>query len=368
MRSASTDGSYERRAGRARASRWTRREMRASQRFLRQPARWQRRPRSPKGCRQALCACASGCTPGRRFSHARATWATTSTSPLGLRSGGLDLPAREGLVPPAQDDLEHEPPSPAELLRRQGARARGGACARQGRCATRDVDRPRRLRKDAPRNRGCRLARPGLRRRGLLGRARRAAGPGSGPAGDLEIRWCEERARRAHRGARAARPPRQPGAGDRCGVRALGAPRRLSKPALRVGDLRSAESRALAALADLDEGAFNHASGLEILGESARRSGDEARAGDCFRDALRSFAALGDGGGVADCLDGLSRLAAARDTGRAGRLRGAAQQLCEARGRRPIRADVPLPDVPNSALAEGRAMTLEEAVDYALRQ
>jgi hypothetical protein len=69
------------------------------------------------------------------------------------------------------------------------------------------------------------------------------------------------------------------------------------------------------------------------LGESARRSGDEARAGGCFRDALRSFAALGDGG-VADCLDGLSRLAAARDTGRAGRLRGAAQQLREARGRR----------------------------------
>jgi predicted ATPase/class 3 adenylate cyclase len=136
---------------------------------------------------------------------------------------------------------------------------------------------------------------------------------------------------------------------------------------LRVGDLPTAQADALAALADLEEGAFNHACGLEILGETARRSGDEARACECFRDALRSFAALGDGGGVADCLDGLARLTAAGDPGRAGQLRGAAQQLRETRGRRPIRTDVPLPDVPDSALAEGRAMTLEEAVDYALR-
>ncbi len=133
--------------------------------------------------------------------------------------------------------------------------------------------------------------------------------------------------------------------------------------ALRTGDLRSAESSGLAALADLEEGAFNHACGLEILGETARRSGDAALARDRFCDALRSFAALGDGGGVADCLDGLSRLAAGE---RAGRLRGAAQRLRETRGRRPIRADVPLPDVPESALDEGRAMTLDEAVDYAL--
>jgi predicted ATPase/class 3 adenylate cyclase len=138
--------------------------------------------------------------------------------------------------------------------------------------------------------------------------------------------------------------------------------------ALRVGDLRSAESNGLAALADLEEGAFNHATALEILGETARRSGDEARARQRFRDALRSFVELGDGGGIADCLDGLSRLAAASgESGRAGRLSGAAERLRETRGRRPIRADVPLPDVPDSARDEGRAMTLEEAVDDALR-
>jgi predicted ATPase/class 3 adenylate cyclase len=137
--------------------------------------------------------------------------------------------------------------------------------------------------------------------------------------------------------------------------------------ALRIGDLPSAESNGLAALAGLEEGAFNHACGLEILGETARRSGDEALARDRFCDALRSFAELGDGGGVADCLDGLSRLAAAaRDSGRAGRLHGAAQGLRETRGRRPIRADVTLPDVPDTAREEGLAMTLEEAVEYAL--
>jgi len=46
--------------------------------------------------------------------------------------------------------------------------------------------------------------------------------------------------------------------------------------ALRVGDLGSAESNGLAALADLEEGAFNHACALEMLGETARRSGDAA--------------------------------------------------------------------------------------------
>ena len=137
--------------------------------------------------------------------------------------------------------------------------------------------------------------------------------------------------------------------------------------ALRTGDLRSAEADGLAALAELEEGAFNHACGLELLGETARRSGIEALARDRFSEALRSFAELGDGGGMADCLEGLARLAAAGgDSRRAGCLLGAAQRLRETRGRRPIRADVALPSAPDSAQEEGRAMRLEEAVDYAL--
>jgi predicted ATPase/class 3 adenylate cyclase len=136
--------------------------------------------------------------------------------------------------------------------------------------------------------------------------------------------------------------------------------------ALRLGDLDSAESNGLAALAGLEEGAFNHASCVEILGETARRAGDAAPARERFCDALRSFAALNDGGGVADCLDGLSHLAAdAGDPGRAGRLLGAAERLREERGRRPTRTDVPLPDAPAADRDEGRALTFEEAVQYA---
>ena len=57
--------------------------------------------------------------------------------------------------------------------------------------------------------------------------------------------------------------------------------------ALREGDLRSAETNGVAALADLEEGAFNHATCLELLGETARRSGNDALADDRFRDAIR---------------------------------------------------------------------------------
>ena len=70
---------------------------------------------------------------------------------------------------------------------------------------------------------------------------------------------------------------------------------------------------------------------------------------------------------MADCLDGFARLAAANgDEWWAGRLWGAAERLRETRGRRPIRADLPPPVVPDAALAEGRAMTLEDAVEDAL--
>ena len=138
--------------------------------------------------------------------------------------------------------------------------------------------------------------------------------------------------------------------------------------ALEVGDLSAAEASGLEALAGLEVGAFNHACGLEILGETARRAGEEALARDRFSQGLRSFATLNDGGGIADCLDGLARLAEAAGEGeRAGRLVGAAERARETRGRRPIRTDLPLPDVPAPARDEGRALTVEDAVDYALR-
>jgi hypothetical protein len=157
---------------------------------------------------------------------------------------------------------------------------------------------------------------------------------------------------------------------ERCAA-AGGGPRAdlcFAELALRTGELDSAESRGRAALAGFEPGAFNHACCLELLGEAARRSGDDLLARDRFRDALGSFGRLGDGGGSADALDGLARLAAAADDDvRAGRLHGAAQGLRRARGRRPIRADLAFPELPDAAREEGAAMTLDEAVDYALQ-
>jgi predicted ATPase len=139
--------------------------------------------------------------------------------------------------------------------------------------------------------------------------------------------------------------------------------------ALQVGDLPSAESRGLEALAGLEEGSFNHACALEILGETARRAGREALARERFGQGLHSFARLNDGGGIADCLDGLARLAAtAGDDERAGVLLGAAERLRELRGRRPIRTDLPPPSAPTAAREEGRLLTVEDGVDYALRK
>lgn len=138
--------------------------------------------------------------------------------------------------------------------------------------------------------------------------------------------------------------------------------------ALRTGDLPAAEAHGRAALAGLDQGAFNHATTLELLGETARRAGDAALARERLSAALESFAALSDPGGLADAFDGLARLAAtAGEADRAGRLLGAAERLRESSGRRPIRADLRPPAVPDTARDEGRAMAPEDALGYALQ-
>ena len=136
--------------------------------------------------------------------------------------------------------------------------------------------------------------------------------------------------------------------------------------ALREGDLEAAASHADAALAGLEPGAFNHACGLELRAETARRAGDGARADELFRTALRSFAALEDGGGIADCLDGLARLAAdAGDASRSGRLVGAAARLRETRGRRPARSDLLPPHVSREDVDAGRTLALDDALALA---
>ena len=136
---------------------------------------------------------------------------------------------------------------------------------------------------------------------------------------------------------------------------------------LRTGDLESAEAHASTALSDLQEGSFNHACGLEILGETTPAPEIARARATHFRASLRSFAALRDAGGVADCLDGLSRLAVEEgDLETAGRLRGAAHGLRHESGRKPIREDVPFDPVPERAFARGEGLIVDEAVAFAL--
>jgi hypothetical protein len=54
------------------------------------------------------------------------------------------------------------------------------------------------------------------------------------------------------------------------------------------------------------------------------------------------------------------------DRERAGLILGAAERLRKTGGRRPVRADVPLPDAPEAARDAGRELPLDEVVAYAL--
>ena len=116
------------------------------------------------------------------------------------------------------------------------------------------------------------------------------------------------------------------------------------------------------------KGAFNYACALEI--SPKRRAGAETvhgSAGAVLRRAV-GFVGLGDSGGIADCLDGLARLAA--DTGD-GRARRSARRRCGAASRCHVAGGryglpTPLRELPATALAAGREMTVDEAVAYAL--
>ena len=82
---------------------------------------------------------------------------------------------------------------------------------------------------------------------------------------------------------------------------------------------------------------------------------------------MRSFARINDGGGLADCFEGLARIAASAGDGeRAGRLEGAAARLRETRGRPAIRPGGPIAGVTSQARDAGRALDLEAAIAYAL--
>ena len=142
----------------------------------------------------------------------------------------------------------------------------------------------------------------------------------------------------------------------------------LGQLALLEGDLIRAEGlledavRGFAALQDES----NEASALGALGEVARRRGDDRRAIRLFTEALRRAVALGHKPVVGDCLLDLAVMAMARgDVGRAARLWGAGQEIHKLDGSIAARARE-MNDLPESLQAEGAAMSLEEAVTYAL--
>jgi predicted ATPase len=150
------------------------------------------------------------------------------------------------------------------------------------------------------------------------------------------------------------------------GIRAAAS---LGEVELRAGNLTSA-ARLLDEAARGFEGVhdFNHAFALEALGEVARREGHTRRATAYFADAARRFARLGDQASVGDCLDGFAALAAAEeDWERAAVLAGAAEQMRSDWGRPALRRERLIDDLPEPYRARGRTMTVDDALEYAVR-
>ncbi len=118
-----------------------------------------------------------------------------------------------------------------------------------------------------------------------------------------------------------------------------------------------------------------------MLGSGLLRQGRVAEAREVIRHAARQFHAAGDSAGLTLVLDDLSALAIAEgDLPRAARIRGAARSLTRETGAglaefvedafeqnvRPSARSVMAPDELERYAAEGAAMSLDEAVAYAL--
>ena len=106
---------------------------------------------------------------------------------------------------------------------------------------------------------------------------------------------------------------------------------------------------------------------LESLGEVERRRGDDERASSRFAEGLRLFARMDDESGAVECLEGMACVATGRgEHERAARLSGAAEALRERSALARMRPERPVADHVEPGWSEGRAMTLDDAVEYAL--
>jgi predicted ATPase len=140
----------------------------------------------------------------------------------------------------------------------------------------------------------------------------------------------------------------------------------LGEVALAEGDFAEAQRLMAEAATEYERVGHeaNYVATLEGLAEVARREGDGERATALLAKALPRAVALGDRAFVGDVLAELSVVLSDRgQTDIAGTLWGAANGLLE--GSRPwrIRSE---PDAPDETKAPGAAMTLDEAVAFAL--
>jgi predicted ATPase len=104
----------------------------------------------------------------------------------------------------------------------------------------------------------------------------------------------------------------------------------------------------------------------EALGELLRRQGDDMGALHAFAESIHVGERRGEQ--WPEVLEGIAAIWSLRgDAERAARTAGAAERLREQLGFTRFRPDRPLPDRVEPAWSEGRAMSTEEAVEYALR-
>jgi predicted ATPase len=160
-------------------------------------------------------------------------------------------------------------------------------------------------------------------------------------------------------------------------------------PLIRLGDIarRQGDQERAAALYEdslalhRDAGTkWGIATSLRNLGTMAEAQGDHRRAAALFEESLHLYRELGYRPGVAACLAGLAGIAPTEQPERAARLLGAAQALMDTTDvvigpddRVDVEHDLPTVRAQlgetsfAAAWAEGRAMTLEQAITYALK-
>jgi predicted ATPase/class 3 adenylate cyclase len=143
----------------------------------------------------------------------------------------------------------------------------------------------------------------------------------------------------------------------------------LGELALTENDLERAEPlfrQGYAVMTKRDPGGTHTAWHAEQVAETLRRRGAFEESGRFFREAMIIWQKLG-AVEDAECLVGLAAIASARgDQDRAARLVGAATSLRDERNAKPVRPERVPQDLPEVARAEGAAMNMDEAVDYAV--